>query len=310
MKFLQQTTYHNDGNYSGKRRSPSVNNNCKYLGQNWSPSILITNDNHNPGKYVCIINGKRYTGNNINVNGVHVSMNNINVNYGGNYYNYNYNDNDPIMESEMKVKEKRKVNSFNSIQVNCPIKVFLYQGEEEKVKIEADESIIHCIDTIVQNKVLYISMNCNHSVCINKLPIAYITLRKLREIHIHGSSKISGKSHFQVDKLLLEIHGSSSLKMDFTGENVYMQISGSSEIKLKGSVINTKAVISGVSKLRAYGLETNQSDIIISGNSSAHVKVKDKLGYDVSGLSEIKYKLNPRIYRNNCSFPSSVKRKK
>lgn len=216
-----------------------------------------------------------------------------------------------IKGSGKNLKAEREVTSFEGINVNNAIHVFLSQGNEESVEVEADDNIVPYIQTRVWDQILYITLKGNEQIhnFSPKLPInVYVTLKNLREIKAHSASSVKGESAFTAEKLELNISSAATLKLEIKTQTLDVEISSAANVTLTGNAYSMKADLSGACHLNASDLETQKTDIDMSGASGAKIKVKDELQYDVSGASRLTYEGNPRIYKAELSSAGSVKK--
>lgn len=210
------------------------------------------------------------------------------------------------------LQEQREVTSFEGINVNNAIHVFLSQGNEESVKVEADDNIVPYIQTKVKDWILHITLKGEEPIrnFSPKLPMnVYVTIKNLREIEANAAATVEGESAFQVETLELDISSAANLDLEVKGENIDMDISSAANVTLSGQINSIKAEVSGACKLDGANLETLKANIDMSGASSATLKVKDELEYDVSGASRLTYSGNPRIYKAEITSAGSVKKK-
>ena len=91
--------------------------------------------------------------------------------------------------------QNRTVSEFDEIDISGGhFNVFLRQGSEEDLKIEADDNLLEVIESDVIGNTLTIS---NNQRMISKKGISpYITIRELSRLEISGASTIKTKSPF------------------------------------------------------------------------------------------------------------------
>src|SRR6187402_585305 len=76
------------------------------------------------------------------------------------------------------ISENRTVTTFNGISLECHANVYFTQGDEQSVKVEADDNIISHITTKVKDMTLEISTdeeNWNSHGTVN----VYVTVKEL-----------------------------------------------------------------------------------------------------------------------------------
>lgn len=203
------------------------------------------------------------------------------------------------------VKEDRKISDFDQIKVGGAFKVFLTQGNEVSLVVEADENLMDLIKTEVSMGTLKISTkdNINNPTTLN----IYITFKSLTALDISGACELKGKNRFSLDKLNLECSGASDIDLEMEGGNMTFDFSGASSIDLEGSANSVELDVSGASSLDAEEFEVKTLKVDVSGASHARVRVTDELTADVSGAGSLKYKGEPRIKYQDVSGAGSIK---
>lgn len=217
-----------------------------------------------------------------------------------------------IKGSGKKLKIERETASFEGINVDNAIHVFLSQGDKELVEVEADDNIVPYIQTKVRDRILYITLKGNKQIrnFSPRLPMkVYVMLQNLREIKANSAATVEGESAFRVENFELNISSAATLELEIEAKTIDMEVSSAANVTLTGHAHNMKADLSGACHLNASGLETMQADIDASGASVATIKVKDEFQYDVSGAAELTYSGNPRIYKAEITSAGSVKKK-
>ncbi len=210
------------------------------------------------------------------------------------------------------LKEQREAASFEGIEVNNAIRVFLTQGDKESVEVESDDNIVPYIQTKVRDKILHITLQGNNQIrnFSPQLPMnVYVSMKDLREIKAYSASSVKAESTFTTEKLELDISSAATLKLEVKTQTLDVEISSAASVTLTGSTNKMKADLSGASHFNASDLETLKADIDMSGASSAKIKVTEELQYDVSGASRLIYSGNPQIYNAEVSSAGSVKKK-
>ena len=202
------------------------------------------------------------------------------------------------------VKETRQVSNFDKLDVGGAFDIFLTQGDEEKLVVEADQNLMEFIITEVVNGKLkiYTKKEIRNAEELN----IYLTSKDLRYMDISGACEVKGENMFRMEELGIDASGASeidlSLKMDlFKGD-----FSGATELDLQGYAREVRIDISGAAELNAYDLETEIFRLDVSGASDAKVFATEELHIDASGASSVKYKGTPKVYQD-VSGASSVK---
>ncbi|RLD61873.1 MAG: hypothetical protein DRJ01_07120 [Bacteroidetes bacterium] len=202
------------------------------------------------------------------------------------------------------IKQERTVDQFSKIDLSIAAHVFLKQGAEQSVVIEADENIIEEIKTVVNNNTLLIKIDkwMLHYKNVN----VYITTPNVDGLDVSGSGKIEALTPIKTSNLKLDVSGSGKIYIsELNADNVSADISGSGRINLEGKTKLTKLSfdISGSGKI--FCNEQTQNVIgNISGSGTGNVNATQKLNVEISGSGKVYYKGNPLI---NCDISGSGK---
>ena len=203
------------------------------------------------------------------------------------------------------VKEDREIASFSKLQVGGAFKVYLSQGEQEKLVVEADADEINQIVTEVSGNRLKIYTKSNLKGNFHEMNV-YLTFKTLDYIDFSGAVEVLGEEMLTFTDLEMDISGASELNLELKAEKLDIEFSGASEVVFKGSCTTGTFETSGASELDASELEFSDLNIEVSGASDARVWATNTLNIDASGASDIRYKGNPKVTIHE-SGASSVK---
>lgn len=111
---------------------------------------------------------------------------------------------------------------------------------------------------------------------------------------------LSGASHVTVSGLAsdLEVEASGASHVTLTELNsnkASFDCSGASNVVAAGSASNIEVELAGASKLNASELESDKARVDLSGASHATLSVRDKIIYELGGMSSLRYKGAPSL---------------
>lgn len=215
------------------------------------------------------------------------------------------------------VSENFEFTTVEGITLEIPANVYLTQGNEQSIRVEAQQNILDNMLISNTNSVLKISFDENVSRC-EDIKI-YMTIENLKKINLTGSGDISSDSEFNgVDNLDIYISGSGNVNvranatdvnMDISGsgkislvtecESLYANISGSGDINLLGGTATTADFsTSGSGNIRAYTFGVEICEINISGSGDDYVNIADRLIVRITGSGNVYYLGNPLLSVN------------
>jgi hypothetical protein len=203
------------------------------------------------------------------------------------------------------IKEERNVGNFTKLDIGGAFKVYLSQGDHEKLVIEADDDEIKEIITEVVGNKLRIYTDSDWGMNFHEMTI-YVTFKDLDYIGFSGAVEVTGENTLNFTDLEMDVSGAAEIDMEIKADRFEAEFSGASEIDFRGSCKTGHFELSGASEFDAEGIEFQDLNIEVSGASEAKVWATGTLEIDASGASDIRYKGNPKVSIDE-SGASSVK---
>jgi hypothetical protein len=192
--------------------------------------------------------------------------------------------------------QDRNVSGYQGLDVSGGFEVHVTQGNNESLRIEADENLLDNVKTEVKNGVLHI-YNAENINTKNTMK-AYVTLKELNSLDISGGVKVVGMSAFRPKTFKMDLSGASNVKLDLMTDKITAGMSGASQIALTGRADQLILNMSGASKVDAENFESNKVKVKASGASTVKVFAKEVLDINASGASHVRYKGSPSITSN------------
>lgn len=185
------------------------------------------------------------------------------------------------------ISQEFELDDFSKIDFDVAGNLHLTQGEEQLVKIDADEKIMEKLIVEVNDDTLKISLK---PLTISFVSInAYVTIPDLNNVTINGSGSVIGKTSFTSEKLALRINGSGYIDLDLAVKELETVIAGSGEMDLTGSALRHSASIEGSGDIKASALDTDNADVSIEGSGSIDILVEKSLDVSIEGSGEVEY---------------------
>lgn len=172
------------------------------------------------------------------------------------------------------VSESRNQIAFHSIDNTIYADVFITQGTQEDIVIDAQQNILDLIRTNVIDNELEITVE--QCVEISQSVKIYITIPAIRTLTLTGVGSMVGQNAFDV--------------MDLN-----IVLTGVGEFRLSGMTTNLDIDLVGVGDVEAFGLESEDCDVTISGVGDAEVWASNTLDVTISGTGSVFYKGMPTI---------------
>lgn len=191
------------------------------------------------------------------------------------------------------VSEEVSLSRIEGINLSLPATVYVTQGEEQKVEIEAQDEIIDLIDKSVRGGIWDIAIDgCIRDAA--KVTI-YITSPEWTSLKISGEGNIISTNQLVVDDIDIDITGSGDIDVAIDADDIHSMITGSGDISLDGKADELDMTIKGSGDYKCFTLESRKASIDISGSGDAELFVTESLDVRISGSGDIFYKGSPNL---------------
>jgi hypothetical protein len=201
-------------------------------------------------------------------------------------------------------KSERNTGSFTGIKVSSGVDVYLKQGDNEAVTVEADENIHEYIITEVKGGVLHVYTEAN--IRDAEKERVYVTMKEIRSVETSSAGDIVGESPVRSDELRLSASSAGDINLEVYAREIDLNISSSGDMTLKGETDEMDADLSSAGDLNAYDLRAKEADISVSSAGDADVYVTDKITARASSAGDINYKGDPKFIDVHTSSAGGI----
>jgi len=185
------------------------------------------------------------------------------------------------------VTEEHKVGAFTELFLDGVCNIYLDQGDEEKVVIEADENLHEYIYVDYSGDRLEIDMKSRINIrSLKKLNI-YITVNNLERLRIMGVGNVKTEGTLKLDKLKTKITGVGNVKLELEANSLDAELNAVGNITLKGEINEAEISNSGVGKLDASDMRLNKLDLNVSGVGKTEVYVEKEVAVRSTGVGNV-----------------------
>jgi len=191
-------------------------------------------------------------------------------------------------------KQDRPIDAFSQIEASGATTIYLTQGPQTSVVVEAPAEAQSYIKTEVRNGVLRIYRESEGMTATlrnllnnekNGVKI-YVTCPRLTALKLSGATDVKSKTSFTADDFAIQASGASDVTMQLSAKSLTVHASGASDMHLSGQVERQQIHISGSSDYHAEKLVSQQATVAASGSSDAYVSAV-RLSSHASGSSDI-----------------------
>ena len=209
------------------------------------------------------------------------------------------------------IPRERNVASFDKISVSSGIDLYLTQGNQEKVTVEANPDIIDRIVTRVEDGTLKIyikNRTTREKLTWKKVKKVYVTFDDLKKLEVSAGSDVYSRNAFKLKDISIHCGSGSDLRIDnLTAESVNISTSSGSDASVSGKTITLRANSSSGSDLNCGKLASTDCEVSASSGSDAVVNVSGSLKARASSGGDVSYYGNPQHKDINESSGGDVK---
>ncbi len=194
------------------------------------------------------------------------------------------------------ITEERPVGDFTKVKGSAGIDVYLTEGTENKVVVEADENLMEAIETHVEGGKLRIRSNQNIGRAKSKK--VHVTYVNLTSIEASSGADVIGNSVIKSETLNLDSSSGADLELEILSKEVFAETSSGSDMKLSGKATTLRAKASSGSDLNARELMVATCNADASSGADIKVNVKERLSAEASSGGDVHYYGDPAAVTN------------
>lgn len=221
--------------------------------------------------------------------------------------------------NEMRTEtELRLLSGFEQVSLwgnTCSAQLFIVQGEQEGLAIEAPPEYLRRVRSEVKDGKLTIRLKGNWlqeledalSSCADRPPIIYrLTVRELTGLDVQCASMVYS-SRIETPHLSIKLNGLGDFRLDWlTAEKLEVQHSGAGVMRVSGRVDEQNILLTGIGSYLAPELDCLRAGVRMSGAGVARLHVRQSLDINLRGVGSLEYSGDP-VVRKRVSGPGQVK---
>ena len=205
------------------------------------------------------------------------------------------------------VKADRDAPSFNGLQVSSGIDVYLKQGNNEAITVEADENLHEYIITEVKGGVLHVYTEAN--IRDAEMTRVYVTMKDVTSVKTSSAGDVVGETPIKSDRLELSASSAGDINLEVYAKEIEADISSSGDMTLTGETEKLEADLSSAGDLNAYDLKAREANISVSSAGDADINVSEKITARASSAGDINYKGDPKYVDVKTSSAGGIHKK-
>ncbi len=191
----------------------------------------------------------------------------------------------------VETEEREVTQDFDQVKGSRGLDVYLTEGNENKIVVEADENLLNLIETNISNGKLTITSSKNIGKA--KAKKVHVTFVTLTSIEASSGSDVVGNSVIKSESLTLDSSSGADLEVEVFTKELYAETSSGADIDVTGKASKLSAKASSGSDLNAKKLEVITCNAKASSGANITVNVKEKIDAKASSGGDVRYYGNP-----------------
>lgn len=211
-----------------------------------------------------------------------------------------------IQGSGRMVTEERNVGSYEDVTLEGPLDVQLKQGQLKPVVIEAEDNVMHVLETYVTGNRLTIRIR--NGVNLKNFRQIKVSLQSERfsRIIFAGSGSLRSNDTIHSSFFSYQINGSANASLKLKTNETNIIVNGSGDIHLEGETNKYYGEINGSGDIDATSLQARDATVRISGSGEQRIWALDLLDVRINGSGGVKYKGAPGTLNTSINGSGKV----
>jgi len=222
--------------------------------------------------------------------------------------NFDINFNQTSGSGNVETEERSVNQDFDKVHGSAGIDVYLTEGDDYKIVVEADDNLIPLITTEISNGKLKIGVEQGKNIGRAKAKKVHVTYKALTGISASSGADVIGNSVVKSESLTLDSSSGADLEVEIIAKEVYADVSSGADLKISGRAIRLTAEASSGSDLKAKELEVKICKANASSGADITVNVLDELDGKASSGGDIKYYGDPTAVKTKDGASGSVRK--
>lgn len=194
------------------------------------------------------------------------------------------------------VQQERQLSNFHSIQALGACNVYLSQGSEFQVVVEASERLLNYVNTSVKGGVLYINTDKIKHIKKHEYHKVFVTMPSIKAIEVKGAADMFTENMIQASDLSVKVTGAGDLHLETQCESLDCVVQGAGDVFLSGKTHKLITDVGGAGDLKAYKMQVNDAEVKVHGSGDVYVHVEQRMSAEVLGSGDLHYKGEPNIH--------------
>lgn len=203
------------------------------------------------------------------------------------------------------VDETRTVSeSFTAVSASEGLDVYVEQGDDFDIRVEADENVIELIGTDIKDGKLRIHAIENIGRATKNV---FVNLPEITALSSSSGADLTGRGMIEADKVRLDASSGADLRVEIAADEIEADCSSGADIRLSGRANLFYADASSGSDIKAEELQAEVCNAKASSGADIRVFVTRTLTADASSGADIRYGGDPSVETRKSASGSVAK---
>jgi hypothetical protein len=205
------------------------------------------------------------------------------------------------------VKKERSVGSFSGVKASSGVDIYLSQGDNTSVTVEADENLHEHILTEVKGNVLEVYTDANIREAERKR--VYVTTKNINSVETSSAGDVIGETPIKTEDLELSASSAGDIKLEVYTQTISADGSSSGDITLSGETDKLDVQMSSAGDFNGYNLKAREAKVSVSSAGDADINVTERLTARASSAGDVNYKGDPKFLDAHSSSAGGIHRR-
>ena len=203
------------------------------------------------------------------------------------------------------VTQDREIsNDFTRVKVSSGIDLFITQGKEVELTVEADENLHEYIMTEVEGDQLKIYVDGN--IWRAKSRKVYLTVTDIDELRATSGSDVVSEGVLKVGDFEVSTSSGADMRIEVDANHVSSSSSSGSDLRIIGKTNTHETSASSGSSVNAYQLESREVNAKASSGADVGVFASESITAKASSGGDVRYKGSPKKVSKKTSSGGGV----
>ena len=197
------------------------------------------------------------------------------------------------------ITQRRAVQSFDKINVDGILTVYIEQDEFYKVEVRTDDNLQYIVNIENENNELIVSTNPNEEFDASKMDV-FITCPDIKEIVLYGVNALYCKERLILNATDIEKKNTGFMQFNAVLDELNIDTDGVGDLELIGKSQDLTIVNDMVGNIDAFEFKAFNVYLTNSGTGTVEIYASNLLDVDLFGVGDVYCKGNPqRIIKNS-----------